>query len=422
MDAKRELVRIDDAGVVRPLGKVAIQRLRAHKGTYRLMPSPPHSLFLRDVGEDGLRDEHDGAIVRLAGEITGPGSICDIVALVAQAGWRGELVVLSAGEDGTDLTRTIFFEMGNVLGAITTAPGERIGDVMYKLGALSAEEVEMVSSQVQSHEGRRFGQIAVDIGLIGSERLFNVMQKQVEEIVFATLRVSDGMFYFLDGYDESRLATRHHVSANGLLMDGVRRMDEVKYFRERIPSEEHIPVQVPGRGDVPDTLSFVFTSCDGQKSVSEVGRACGMTEFEVTQALFQLVQSGQVRIDSPKPTGAPALVAIFNDAMRDILRTAEANGGGDALREHLSSYAVSVGIYDMLFMGAGPRADGSVDDDRVSSNIVMMAGDDSLATLSGWLYEYAAFALFDASASLPKPEEQALAKRVGERIALLAPK
>lgn len=420
MDAKRELVRIDDAGVVRPLGKIAIQRLRAHKGTYRLMPGPPHALFLRDVGEDGKRDEHDGAIVRLAGEITGPGAICDVVALVAQAGWRGELIVLSGSEEG-DVSRTIFFETGNVLGAITTAEGERIGDIMYKLGALSSEEIEIVSRQVETHEGRRFGQLAVDLGLIGSERLFNVMQKQVEEIVFASLRVSDGMFYFLDGYDESRLATRHHVSANGLLMEGVRRMDEVKYFRERIPSDEHIPAQVQGRADVPDSLSFVFSSCDGHRSVAEVGRACGMTEFEVTQALFQLVQAGHVKIEPPKPTGAPAMVAIFNDAMREIYRTVAAHGLDGAIREHLASYALSVGIYDMLFMGAGPQPDGTLDEDRVAKNIVMMAGDDSSATLAGWLYEYAAFALFDASSNLPKGEEQGLAKRVGERIALLAP-
>jgi hypothetical protein len=421
MDAKRELVRIDDAGVVRPLGKVAIQRLRAHKGTYRLMPGPPHALFLRDVGEDGQRDAGDGAVVRLAGEITGPGAICDVVALVAQAGWRGELIVLSVSEDG-DVSRTIFFEAGNVLGALTTAPGERVGDIMYKLGALSAEEIDVVSQQVQSHEGRKFGQLAVDLGLIGSERLFNVMQKQVEEIVFASLRVADGMFYFLDGFDETRVANRHHVSANGLLMEGVRRMDEVKYFRERIPSDEHIPAQVQGKADVPDELSFVFSSCDGHRSVAEVGRACGMTEFEITQAIFQLVQSGHLKVEPPKPTGAPALVAIFNDAIREIHRTAQAHGLDGALRDHLSSYALSVGIYDMLFMGAGPKPDGSVDEDRVAKNIVMMAGDESSSTLAGWLYEYAAFALFDASSTLPKGEDQGLSKRVGERIALLAPK
>ncbi len=422
MDVHRELVRIDDAGVLRPLGKVAIHRLRAHKGTYRLMPSPPHGLFLRDVGEDGRRDEKDGAVIRLAGEITGPGAICDIVALIAQAGWRGELIVLSMTDDGVDVSRTAFFESGNVLGAITTAPGERIGDVMYKLGALSAEQVEQVWREVQAHEGRRFGQMAVELGLLSNDRLYTVMQKQVEEIVFATLRVADGMFYFLDGYDESRLATRHHASANALLMDGVRRMDEVKYFRERIPSDEHIPTQVAGRTDVPEEFAPVHAACDAHRSVAEVGRACGLTEFEVTQAIFQLVQSGHVKIDPPKPTGAPAIVAIFNDAIREIVRTAAASGSGDALREHLASYALSVGIYDMLFMHAGPREDGSVDEDRVASNIVMMAGEDSFATLSGWLYEYAAFALFDAGSGLPKAEEQALSKRVAERIAMLAPK
>src|SRR5258708_21256189 len=110
MDPRNEMVRIDDAGVAHPLGKTASQRMRTRKGAFRLMPAPMHVVFMRYVGEDGHRDDEDGAIVRLAGEVTAPGAICDIVALVAQAGWRGELVVLDA-----ERSRSIFFGAGNMV-------------------------------------------------------------------------------------------------------------------------------------------------------------------------------------------------------------------------------------------------------------------------------------------------------------------
>jgi len=84
--SREELVRIDETGALHPVGKVASQRMRARKGAFRLMPAPEHVIFLRYVGEDGSRDEDDGAVVRLAGEVTTPGTLCDIVALVAQAG------------------------------------------------------------------------------------------------------------------------------------------------------------------------------------------------------------------------------------------------------------------------------------------------------------------------------------------------
>src|SRR5512142_122931 len=93
MDLKEELVRIASTGEAHAIGKVASQRLRARAGVYRTLPSPGHVVFLRYTGEDGHRDVGDGAVVRLAGEITHPGALCDILALVAQTGWRGELAV-----------------------------------------------------------------------------------------------------------------------------------------------------------------------------------------------------------------------------------------------------------------------------------------------------------------------------------------
>ena len=130
--SREELVRIDETGVLHPVGRVASQRMRSRQGAFRLMPAPCHVMFFRYVGEDGDRDEEDGAVVRLAGEVTAPGTLCDIVALVAQAGWNGELLVVS-GDD----TRSLFFEAGNILGAQTNVLGERLGQVLYRLGVLA---------------------------------------------------------------------------------------------------------------------------------------------------------------------------------------------------------------------------------------------------------------------------------------------
>src|ERR1700749_4092284 len=103
-DGKAELVRIDNRGEAHPIGGGGSQRLRARAGAYRMLPAPRHVVFMRYTGEDGRRDAEDGAIVRLSGEVTAPGVLCDILALLAQTGWRGELIV----QDGDD-ARSIFF-------------------------------------------------------------------------------------------------------------------------------------------------------------------------------------------------------------------------------------------------------------------------------------------------------------------------
>ncbi len=415
MDHRSELVRVDTEGVARPVGVASGQRLRAQSGDFRLLPGPRHVVFMRFVGEDGARDADDGAIVRLAGEVTKPGTLCDIVALVAQAGWRGELLVLDS-----ESSRSVFFEAGNAVAASSTVSGERAGEVMYKLGALTREQVDRVSAQVG--KDRRFGEVAVEMGLLSRERVFELMAKQVEEIAYACLLVGDGMFWFLDDFDDARLPSRHAIAASGLLMEGVRRMDEVKYFRQRIPSEAHVPMRIAGRADPPAPLRRVLEACDGRRSVLDVGRACGLDEFDVTHAVFQLVQAGFVQIQPPLPTSVEAIVAIFNDAMRAIYVATEAVGQIDALRSTLAMYASTAGVYDVLFLGAGPADDGTLKEARVARNIVHIADDDPAGQLAEWLYDYAAYALFNATAVLPKADEQALTKRVHDALSQLAPR
>jgi hypothetical protein len=418
--SRDELVRIDDTGVLHPVGKVASQRMRARRGAFRMMPAPEHVLFLRYVGEDGQRDEDDGAVVRLAGEVTTPGALCDIVALVAQAGWKGELVVVSG-----DAVRSLFFDAGNILAAQTNVEAEGLGALAYRWGALSQapfREPDEGSLHPTPEDGRLLGEAMVKQGLLSPEKLFELLAKQAKEIAFATLLASDGMFYFLDRYDEARVGLRHHVSANNLLMEGVQRMDEAKYFRERIPSESHVPVPVLGRREPDAELVPVLRACDGHRSVLEIGRASGLSEFEATRAIFQLIQAGNVTISAPTPHGAEALVAIFNDAIATIFSAAERVSKAPSLRDHLASFASSIGLYDALFAGAGPKSNGTLDPTKIGHNVKVLAGSDPDTMLSRWLYEYVAFALFDASSQLSRADEQLLSSEVSDRISLLAPK
>jgi hypothetical protein len=119
--AQDELVWVDSNGVVHPLGESAGEQMKRRKdGAFRLMPTPDHVIFMRFTGQDGRRDEEDGAVVRLAGEIVSPGTLCDVLALVAQAGWRGELTV----RDG-EHNRSMFIEGGNAVSARTDVEDER---------------------------------------------------------------------------------------------------------------------------------------------------------------------------------------------------------------------------------------------------------------------------------------------------------
>jgi hypothetical protein len=415
-EARAELVRIDPSGVAHPIGGVASQRMRARAGAFRLLPAPDHVVFMRYTGEDGRRDAEDGAIVRLAGEITAPGAMCDVFALLGQTGWRGELVVL----DGPT-SRSVFFDQGNVVGVMTNVEAERIGMVLYKFGAVTLDEHESVLTRVRA--GNRYGSAAVEIGVVTQEQVFQFLGKQIAEVVYATLTVGDGTFFFLDGYDETRLVAHHAVSSNGLLMDAVTRMDELRYFREKVPSSEHIPHRLANAEPPPSEFAVTYAAVDGIQSIEGVGRSTGRGEFETTKDVYALIQSKHLAIHPPKMDGGlVAIVETANEALRLVHRQGDENGIGADLRASLASFAVGAGVYDILFRGAGPAPDGSLIADRVADNASLVArGDDPERILKQMLFDYVGFALFSAGSVLGPEKEAELSRRSAGITARLQP-
>jgi hypothetical protein len=331
----------------------------------------------------------------------------------------------------TDSTRSVFFDRGSVVAAQSTAERERLGEVLYQYGALDAAQIALVAQAAT--DGVRFGEAAVSLGFLSNEKLFELIARQAEEVVYAAMLVSEGAFYFVETFEQQRLQYRLNLHVANLLMEGVRRMDEMELFRARIPSELHVPERVPGAALPPDDENYdVYQAIDGHSSVEDVGRQLSIGLFDVTRALFQLLQRRAVVIHPPRPTGPTAIVTLFNQAIGLVLAKVDGVGGGDDVREQLASFATASGVYDALFRDAGPYADGTLDADRIADTIVVLVGPEGAeAMLAQWLYEYASFAMFIAEPLLrqrivdegsgPTSEGATVSRRVAELLAPLAP-
>jgi len=416
------LVRIDDTGAAHPVGRQASRVMRERSGPMRVLASPPHALILR--AEDSSPAAHS---FWMSGEITKPGVLWDLIGMAAQGNWTGELVVTNESSK-----RSVFFERGAVVAAYSSAERERLGEVLYHYGALTQEQVSMVAEAATKEQ--RFGEAAVALGLLSSDKLFELIGRQVEEIVYAAMLVSTGEFYFVESFDEHRLAYRLNLSVQNLLMEGVRRMDEMELFCARIPSQLHVPKRAEGASLPSDHEHHaVFQAVDGLRSVEEVARSLSVGTFEVTRALFQLMQRGAIVLHPPRPTGPEAIVTLFNQAIKLVLTKVDAADGGEDVREQLANFATASGVYDALFRGAGPLPDGTLDPGRIAESIMILVGREQAASmLAQWLYEYASFAMFiaepllrcrtDDPSAAPISEGAAVSRQVAELLRPLAPK
>jgi hypothetical protein len=315
--------------------------------------------------------------------------------------------------------RSFFFDGGTIIAATTTVPEERLGETLYRFGIITREQLEtIVAATAQS--GKRLGEVAVEMNIVSAERLFAMMAQQVEEVFFAAVHVSDGAFYFFDRFDEKNILRRHSLNAGGLLLEAARRMDEMRFFREKVPNDQYIPVPVAGKKPT-DDLAKVFEVCDGKKSIADIGRATGQLEFDVTRAVFQLVSSGCVTVLAPRPQGPEAIVEMFNPALAAVHERCDAAGKGTEIRDGLSRFATGGGVYDPLFMGAGPLQDGTLKPDRIGRNIAALAGEDPDAWLVELMNDYVGFAVFQAESILSREAQATLLVDVMEILKPLRP-
>jgi hypothetical protein len=407
MSDRDDLLRVDSTGAVHPVGRAASQQLRPRAGEWRLIASPKELIVARSVS-------WGDAVLKLAGEIRTPGALSDIVALAAQSGWRGELIVLA--EAGN---RSFYFDSGAIIAALTTVPEERLGETLYRFGVITREQLETIV-RATAETGKRLGEVAVERGIVSAEKLYAMMAQQVEEVFFAAIHVAEGAFYFFDRFEEKNILRRHNLNAGGLLMEAARRMDEMRFFREKVPSDQYIPTAVAGKRPA-DDLVVVFDQCDGEKSIADIGRATGRLEFDVTRAVFQLVSSGCVTVIAPRPRGPEAIVDTFNPALLAVHARCDSAGKGADLREGLSRFATGGGVYDPLFMGAGPLQDGSLKPDRIGRNIAALAGEDPDAWLVELMNDYVGFALFQAESMLSRDAQAQLLADVMEILKPLRP-
>jgi hypothetical protein len=385
-------------------------RLQSRQGEFALVPSPPDLIILRRVAS-----MHSGSRVLLAGEIVERGTLLEILQFITTANWTGELLVVHG-----DVRRSILFEGATVILATSTAPAERLGEVLYKHGAITRaqfdEALELMSPT------RRLGDIVVQKGWLKAKDLYVMLQKQVEEIFYNTLTMSKGTFLFARGIDAAAVPVRVNLPTGGLLMEGVQRIDEWAYFREKIPEPSVVPLPVPGRDAGNDAAgAAVLAACDGRRTLEELARLTGLGEFEATKALFSLMQRGAAQLKRP-PTARETLVSQvegFNAVLRDVHATVDAAGVGEEARTTLSMFLQGGGAFDVLFADAGPRDDGTFDPETVVGNLVRLHTDDPARVVQQALHDYVAFALFAAGSVLRREDHQLLARRVQEQLTLL---
>jgi hypothetical protein len=190
-----------------------------HRGrSFRLLSSP--GALLVGVADD--RELPNRHAVVLAGDLSRV-AFPEIVSLIVHGRLSGVLRIY-----GNAVTRTIVFSAGEVRGASSDRASERLGEIAVRMGMVKPEELDELALALA--DPRRGGRLVVERDLLTERDLWNAVQEHVTTIFQAILLETRGTFVLCDeSFDET--LTVPGLSAEGLLMEGVRRIDELRALR-----------------------------------------------------------------------------------------------------------------------------------------------------------------------------------------------
>lgn len=404
-------VRVGTDGSVAVVSDELRQRLAQRPGEYALHAGPSGTWMLQAMGSAADAGGH----VLMAGELVTRMTVVEIVNVVMSTNWRGELHIVTAGG-----RRILTMDQGALKHAQTEFNQERLGELLVRQGVLQREQLQRLL--VEKAVDQRFGQLLVERQVVDQGELFNLLQKQTEAIFYASLLEEQGVYWFVTPSEGAPTPPATvHLPVQGLLMEGVQRIDEMALYREQIPDNRAYPQVKDGAQDKAEKrdsqMQLMFDACDGRRNLEELARVTGFGEFQTVKTVYHLLRGGHIVLlkgETVDPAAAREMVRHFNEIVRDIFVVVATYGSMQQGRQTLTTWLQTAPHGGVL--GTTLDIDGTLSAEDILQQLTTSEHEHPLEQLHQALHELAAYALFTATTGLPRHEEQSLARDINHRL------
>jgi hypothetical protein len=408
---------IDRAGALVRIEQGTRDVLRTVPGTYRLYRAGAVVFMILD--ENTGTAMKDGESLALAGDIAST-PLLSLMNLLGQSRDTGRLVVKSG-----DTERVVLLKNGDVASVGSNLPRDRLGTFLVRLGRVSEADLER-AQQLCAQTGQRIGQILVAQKLVDPHELWGCIQEQITELFAEITQWTEGSFVLYRVPNEHPFPSTPPLSMQGLLLEAVRRADEMSVFRERIAGVHARVRRLPKapRADIPPEELAALTAVAPEASVAEVARAVQTNEFEATRICYSLLKAGLIEIVKNAAPSGPVFklgsgdrerIEVYNLAFREIRDELARAGYADAFVDGVRKYlADKNGAWAALFQYVDVDDSGALMVDPLVHNLGQLhaQGMDSTTTLTEALNELTFFMLFQCGEVLDPKSDENLGRRV----------
>jgi hypothetical protein len=388
--------------------------------------SPNWALFLRQPVVSSVTSESTRVV--LSGDLSAF-PFQDLVAFLGQTRWAGLLRVFGPGRESS-----LTIHDGEVRSAASDSQLDRIGEITVRLGYMTRAQLEALLAESPPS---RIGKIMVERQMLKPHDLYRCLHEQVSDIFHAMMLTKEGTFVLLNApIDEKALSHNLSLSMQGLLMESVRKIDELTQFRKKIAHSALVVSRKKGAdGKLEDDEDRLLRHVDGTKSILELGTSTQVSEFDATRLVYRLLEGGYVSLidpnaprrtrgekkaseaQAPSPEAAE-VVETYSQIFKEIHLQVDKHG---KLEQFVASASAalrgSAVSTSRVLGGMSFELDGSLSQTLVLEQYEQLCrdgnmGSEPLVSLKQALSDVMFFLLFQAGELLESNADEALAKRV----------
>jgi len=213
----------------------------------------------------------------------------EVLTFLAGARKSGTLTV-----HGDSKESSVFFRDGALVFASSSDEQLRLGAILQRKKRLTRAECDHID-ELMRREGGRFGEIAIQQGILGEAQLRDFLKVQVSEILYDAFVWTGGTFGFREELDLPAYAVTISVDLANLIMEGARRIEEWEQCIRLLPDANAVFRVVPRPNEEKITLTSdewrILFLINGQRTLDELCHAADDDRLEVYRVVYGLLSN-----------------------------------------------------------------------------------------------------------------------------------
>jgi hypothetical protein len=207
-----------------------------------------------------------------------------------------------------------------------------LGRFLRRVHRLSEEQLRGIAS-IHAESSRDLVDLLLNGRYLEREELAMLYERMVLDVLHEIIAWEDGNYSF-SNVSPPESALTISLSTESMLMEAVRRTDELKRYRQKLTD----PSLVLGLKELPDPDAALgedekelFGLVDGRRTLGELIGEAPFTDFEAYEALFRLIEAGWIEIQGRRAPEALPDEPIARPGLGATWRTEGALAGACAV-------------------------------------------------------------------------------------------